>query len=275
MKRALVIVAVLTVFAVSLPESFADIFYATRDNGNDHNGGEYYVNRGARQSVRAGKGTGQETWYGDFDTAAMLAWEAANPLQAGQSYQFTLYLKGSGEWLAVDNLSVKTLNLLNDWVEGDSSSGNFTQWGWTDPFNNPAATAYYSATYEDPLSPGNPDLARSVRWTSPAGAQGQYNGNNSLHDLTNTAQLWGSPVETGYYMGALLDDAIVNDLLNNPLNRGLGTWNDVTAGNDSVYTQNAAIGNRPYIEAFVVVPEPATLGLLLLGGVAGLIRRRR
>jgi len=249
-----------------------------RDNGSNLNDNEQYNNRGACGGIRGAKGPYGECYYADFfvgtdalEDGSLRKLMADNPLlNATEQYRFTFYFMPyddpvSGSW--PDNgtdpdAQLWTLNLLYDWAEGDGPS-LFTQWNWTDPTVNPAATDLYAQTYEDPANAGNPDPARCVQWTTEAGTpQGRYYNNNALHKLQNSTDIYVDP-STDYdtYVGVVLDydpdddplnpTKVVNDLLYNPLNRGIafkGLLWDLTY----MYTNDAADGQRPYLELAVV-----------------------
>jgi hypothetical protein len=92
---------------------------------------------------------------------------------------------------------------------------------------------------------------------------------------------WDGAFMAGGYGGLQSVDvlAIVNSWLGGAANYGLGI-DTVVAG----YTTNLGqhhLGNyvykstMPYLEITMEAPEPMTMGLLAVGGIAALLRRRR
>jgi hypothetical protein len=85
----------------------------------------------------------------------------------------------------------------------------------------------------------------------------------------------GNAVSDGWYK-VEINPEIITDIINNPENKGLVFTGYVPGGggfgNENVYSHRGSIANAPYLE-IEVVPEPATMVLLALGGIA-LLRRR-
>jgi len=237
MKRSLVILAVVGLFAsVSMGEKF----YVTRDTGI--NNGDPYDNQGARSTVRSAKWGASESYLFDFDTDAILSFLGGRPIS---DFTFTLYIMPSSGWPATPvSVQVQTVNALYDWVEGDDPN-RFNSFGWTE--GTPAATSEYAQTYWVDVD-GTPtlDAANSIAWT-------REDGTPETHfkylpaKFTNSASLSGSSADHGKYISVVLDEALVNDLLNNPYNRGLRLYRN---GPDNLenYTREADISQRPYLE---------------------------
>jgi len=242
--------------------------------------GEMLIGSGASTATRFAKMLYNETYLCDFDTAAINTWITANPLPADQYYSVSWNVKLNGGWGVQTpaggntyNESFATpqsLNIRYDWVEGDQVRG-LSGWNsdqgvardylnWT--FGTASATAMYSQCYNyfDPTSTGSPDLgrkldeAKSVMWTTEAGIMcdstryGNFWASSQISRYTNSVNITGTYGDNGSYRGVVLDPILVQDLLNNPMNRGLRCVGDgVGAENISIYTRESTTANRPYI----------------------------
>jgi len=319
MKRTVFILIVLALAApVVLAHTDPDPpvpnrFYPNRDNGNNYNDGEVPNNRGKVAWIRGAKGQWGETYYCDFDTDAIQAWMDANPLGVDEQYVWTFSIQPNGSW-PNDNdpagyeAEVWTLNLQNDWAEGDGMDA-FSAYNWTP--GTLAATDFY-AQHSWKLVGGLPadDVANCVPWVDQEGnTHGRYIYSNELHKIQNSENFWANYeyYTDGYTRASVvLDEAVWQDLMTNEFNRGLALNGTTGWQNSTIYSTDQDNANQePYIEITIEpipqplpwpgdtndddkvdgadytvwadgtnVPEPATLLLVLVGaGVA--IRRKR
>lgn len=85
----------------------------------------------------------------------------------------------------------------------------------------------------------------------------------------------------GRFFGYTLKDADGNVLVDNPVIGQGGDWSDYSISfnsglNDVVYLDFTSYsGDAVTIDEVSLVPEPATMGLLAIGGLVGLIRRKK
>ncbi len=232
-------------------------FYVTRDNGV--NCADAYDNQGATSDVRSAKWGADESYLFDFDTAAILAFMGSNPIS---DYSFTLYVMPSSGWPASPaTVNVQTVNTNYNWAEGDDAA-RFNSFGWTE--GTPAATGEYAQCYWKDVG-GTPtlDVDNCVAWTREDGtpeSEFKYLPVN----FTNSSSLVGSSADHGTYISVVLDEALVNDLLNNAKNRGLRLYRADGADNLQNYTREAAANQRPYLEVVYIAgpvgPEVAFTG---------------
>ena len=277
MKKALAFVAVLGLVGSA---AVADIFNTTKDNSVLGHSAERLLNCGATSNNRVAKWS-QHLMVLDFDTAAMKAFETANPLGAGQYYQAELFLRVYSGWGATPrNVGLGTLNVGVDWAEGDGNWGNY---GWS-AGTGASIYAYAEAYWQvndngtttctgDDFTEIDPTL--SVPWKNEAGTA-VSNLPSLPINLTNSVNFVASSADHGSYVGVVLDAAVYDDLVNNSLNRGLRTFHIDDHDNNSkvAFREQSGGAQTPYIE-LTVVPEPFSLALLGLGGLGLLIRRKR
>jgi hypothetical protein len=280
MKKALAFVCVLGFVASA---AVADVFNATKDNSVLGHSTERLINHGGRGADRVAKWT-QHLMAVDFDTAAIKAFEAANPLGPGEYYQAELFLMPSGGWPPAPTtrtVGIRTLNSDSDWAEGDGS--NWSDYNWSEPAGG-SIYAYAEAHWRmnDNGTPADTtddfkeiDPATSVPWKQEDGTP-VSNYPSLPANFTNSVDFAASDADHGSYVGVVLDAVVYDDLVNNAKNRGLRTYQtDSSYNNSSVYFREQSGGaNTPYLEV-TVVPEPFSLALLGLGGLGLLIRRKR
>jgi hypothetical protein len=218
----------------------------------------------------------------DFDTDAILAWMAANPLSGAQYYQYELYVNINSGWGVApgSTVNVRTLNSNSDWDEGDGD-GSYTFYNWT--ADTGASVYEYAQCYWKDDGAGGRELddTKSVEWQEEDGTA-VSNLLNLPYSYQNAVDLVASEDDDLTYVSVVLDDDgdatnmnwLIEDLLNNDKNRGLRFWSD-TYANKAIYTKdNAGTSRDPYVEV-TIVPEPVTLGLLGLGFVGLIAVRRR
>jgi hypothetical protein len=224
-------------------------FNCNRDSGVAHDTGDLDLNRGHTAIVRGAKGNYATSWLGDWDTAAILTWQGSHPLGAGQSYQYQFQIMPTGDfWVGVTNVGVATVNLSKDWAEGDGTGGypgGATFGNWT--AGTGAVNLLYAAAYwKDPGTGKVYDTALCVPWTDEAGnVVTTYKYATSLHKFINTASLAVDATLMNQYASVVLDADVVNDLLNNPKDRGLTLNGGANWNNNEVYTANSA--NAPQL----------------------------
>lgn len=265
MKRLLVIAV-----AVSLCASVAVAgdYYPIKDSGSAGHSAENLSNQGAKSPDRAMKWR-QHCLLMDFDWAAIEADLLANP-----GYHAELGLVPVTDNLEYFFCSLQLAGNDVDWVEGDGT--NWNNFNWTAPDVNPAVTNQYSQTIamDDPLNPGTwilDPVASTGAW--PWGdLTGKRNnaGYRNANDMT-----FG---KGGVYAWAVLDAAFLGHLIagttpEGEASVGLYTYDYMGFGsNESVYLSESGQATSPMVR---VVPEPASMLLIGLGGIAMLLRKRR
>ena len=276
MKKALALVAVLgLVGSAAVAAPIVQEFPCNRDTGLSGYSSEVYIGTGARSSVCAAKAYQHQAVF-DWDTDAIKAYIAANQPAGWPMVVELAVALASG--VTAREVEVSTI-LGNDWIEGDGSSnaGPFL-WsigtlGATTMF---AQTAYIDAD-GDPLTTGDrtEDPANSVVWTDGVNPVGSFRDIYDTPPMTNSVGLVydGTEVQTDY-TSCVLDAAVVDDLLNNALNRGL-FMHDTEWGNMNVYMREQGGGSVAPKLIVTFVPEPLSLALLGFGGLGLLIRRKR
>ena len=284
MKTALAFVCVLGLVASA---AVADIFNTTRDNSVLGHSQERTINCGASSNNRIAKNT-QHMMIMDFDTDAMKAFEVANPLAVGEYYKYELFLSVYSGWAVTPAaVNIRTLNSASEWAEGD---GNWADLDWTP--GTPASIYGYAQAYWQVNDNGTTtctgddykevDPALSIKWQDETSGSDVSNLPGLAHNYQNNLDFVASSADHDNYVGVVLDDdadpmnlnLLVDDLLNNTLNRGLRTWKDAYGNEKVAFREQSGGARTPYIEV-TVVPEPFSLALLGLGGLGLLIRRKR
>lgn len=283
MKKLLVMSVVLATATWVLA---ADMQFAVnRDAGNDMNA--VHTSGGADPNVRGAKNPWDEdTSYYDWDTAAVDAWINANGGRA-QVASVEFFIKpytcpGQGTTVGIQ---VFTLQSQNDWAEGDGTAYNGGSWNWTQ--GTPSSTYSNAREYwlvNDNGTPGDTsddfnqmDAAQTVPWLDAGGTARSINA-TQLRGMQNSVD-W-DPGDVGdVYYGVALDTAFWTDILDNANNRGIILWDELDAPNPDENWQvhmreDAGGANAAYLKV-TMVPEPASMTLLVLGGLGVLLRKKR
>jgi hypothetical protein len=261
MRKALAILAVCCLASTA----FGLDFYATRGAAINRAGGEEYASGGAMSQARIAKYR-QHYHLLDFDWAAIKAY--ADTLAAPV---YELSIKSADDRLngIVARIVISSNDV--DWVEGDGNS-QFTNFSWTNPTVNPAVTSQYAQTYEDALNPGNPDLAQCIGpWP-----WGDFDAMRSRAGFFDTGGIVMGLAGVRSYepLDQWFMDQIFSglDIDNRPIH-GIYTYDKNGVGsNGEAYLSDAGQADSPFIR---VTPEPATLMLVAVGGVAMLLRKKR
>lgn len=271
MSKGLAILAVLGLSTWVAPaDEVVEVFYPTRDASITRALREEYASGGILTQCRIVVSR-QHFLLMDFDWAAMKAFVDSYP---GWTATFELGLTPSDDRLGDYPVTARIVMIGNDvdWVEGDGNS-QFTNFCWTDPTVNPAVTGQYAQTYEDPLNPGNPDLARCIGpW--PGGDFDAFRNTSGYYDSGGIVfgpygvRAW-EPLD-GWFMDQIFSGF---DIDGRPI-RGIYTYDsDSMLISGEAYTSDAGQDKSPVIRV-TLVPEPGALALLGIGGLA-LLRRKR
>lgn len=268
MKKLLVIAV-----AVSLCASVASAgtYYPIRDSGINKACGstwcEAHTNMGAITQCRFMKGR-QHFLLMDFDWAAIEAEMLANPTYYARFSMVPVNDDAQYRWISLQLSENST-----DWIEADGAS-QFTEFNWTDPTVNYAVTSQYSQTI------GMDDGAGGV-----------------VVDPTNSAGSWpwgdfdGKRLRPGYRNAYDLTLGVGGGRTYTVLHKAwlqyLFDGNTPDGGpsvgfytfdsgnfflNAEAYTSDAGQALSPRID---VMPEPASMLLIGLGGIGLLLRKRR
>lgn len=273
--------AVVSVASLALGAPSMD-FPATKDTGMDMNNAN--GNAGAAGMVRGAKATWREnsSWY-DFNTTEIEAYIAANG-GMGMVQKVEFFIRPATLWARPDDttgIKVFGIQSQNDWAEGDGGS-IWNNYNWTE--GSLAATVNYAqhdyTTVGGTLPPA--DGPGCVPWVDVGGTQRTIRDSQmwpiqNANDFISPADRAGWAAAP-YDIGVVLDPAMVADLLTNPLNRGIILWELVDLGhpdeNWQVYMRDQGNQPDPYIRV-TLIPEPASMLLIAVGGVGALLRRRR
>ena len=217
------------------------------------------ANYGNSDAKRAAKHRQETTWYGDWSDADLtdLGNQLATLASGGGTYGTDYY--------------VEFRTATNDW--GMHGGASFV----------PEVAAFMSAVDWTETGATNNVASPGVSWATPGYAYVTFWG---LPEIMNTAPVvggWGTASTGGNVSRntAMLDQALVNALLNDPNCRGLrmedyiasGWFNDVNMAKERWGGAGAARLVLFFSEPVLPIPEPAGLGLIGLA-MLGLRKRR-
>jgi hypothetical protein len=210
----------------------------------------------------------QQTWNSDFSSSSVLDMSSAQPGAATGFHEFAVKFQLNGAATGEDfrgiGFSLSSAGAGTTLATQPFGSGST---GWlptTAEYDPPGPPAKYNI-FETNADPSN-DLLNIVVIQSNAGKA------NTLQSGEASAQAGGFPTELGLFYvqwdGVSSATLSVNpstgpDIFSYFTNNGSGTGGNANVSNANV------LG-----DSFVLVPEPATLGLLGLGALMGLRRRR-
>ena len=264
------LLAILVVFCLA-SAVMADDFYPTKDTPINKAGGEQYSSGDTCTQARVAKYR-QHYFLMDFDWAAIKAY--ADTLAAPV---FELSMKAVAGDDRLDGIPARIVISSNDvaYVESDGNS-QFTNFSWTNPTVNQAVTSQYAQTIamDDPANPGTL-IVDPVASTGPW-PWGDFDGMRSRAGFFDTGGITFGLGGVRVYepLDQWFMDQIFTglDIDNRPI-VGIYTFDKTNAGsNGEAYLSDAGQADSPFIR---VTPEPATLMLVAVGGVAMLLRKRR
>ena len=222
---------------------------------------EEFSNFGASTEVR-GRKWNQHAVIMDWDTAAIKSFIAAN-VDTTKPMEWTLnvYARTAPK---ID-IPIETLESLNDWVEGDGGSflPGYQNLNW-DPETKASTTNFaQTAMMEDDDGEYVLDLANSLPWVDNDSGTGGIDDNQygvlnrpdhftdgqRMPDYRNSnlllMQVVDDAVIDGTYASVLLDNGLIDELLNDPANRGIifgggpPEWTDFLDDNWEIYTRES------------------------------------
>lgn len=285
MRNALVLFTVVALVASVAIAAPVEEFIVTKDTGNDQNSGN--ANAGAAQAVRGAKNPWKEdTSYYDWENSQEISdWIDANGGRAMvQKVEFcirpvTLWGRHDPDPDTV-GIHVYGLQLTVDWAEGDGTS-IWPAFNWTK--RGPAATFNHCQSFYDDVddTPASGDEVLgldAIQWTDKDGIARGNVADSNLWPIRNANDLIAPVQWDSGYVCVELDPAFWEDILDNELNRGIILWDMEDCPhpdeNWQVYMKEQGAGYEPLLKV-TMIPEPASLALLAIGGVAALIRRKR
>jgi len=283
MPRALAILAVLGLLS-SVSFGVTATFNDLQDTSIHGHSSEYLQNYGGAARSNTIQGY-QGLLLADWDTAAIKTWMDSQTLAEGESFKVTLQLTcGSANTTAGKVMQVLTY-AGNQWAEG-ANNGTAVTTIYSPGVIGPATScAAQTFMIDDGMGNLSLDTLHSVPWTRGDGTTAAMTSAAGFRDnvsllapgagiLTNSATYTTTGTEVdGTKVFVVLDAAVWGDLLNNSANQGLWTRGPDTTKTMPVYQkdQNATVGPKLIVE---IVPEPATLSMLVLGGIGALLRRK-
>jgi len=249
-SRVAACMVVLTVVSAESAMAQVEVFPVNRDVGINGYPGEEYTNTGASPTVRGAKYRQHAALF-DWDTEAIKVFLAANPGQV--SATFSIYPLGTPD----TDVTVQTVESLEDWVEGDGAGGCCQIFSWTE--GTPAVTHFYAQTFYLPGPVEDPD--QSVPWLndedgSQYGFMNTGPGGGALPNFINSTPLELASWEVGTFISVPLDEDLFTDLLENENNRGLRLAAPTSGSNWMVSMKEQAGGAEAAFLEVTVIPQP-------------------
>jgi hypothetical protein len=242
--------------------------YPTRDAAvNKVVGWEEYTNGGACTQARFMKGR-QHYFLMDFDWAAIEADLLANP---GYHAEFSMVPASDASNFMWCSLQISENTV--DWIEGDGPD-QFTNFNWTNPTVNYALTSQYSQTIG--MDDGAGGVVVDPVNSTGAWPWGDFDGKRNVAGFRNATDITFST--SGVRVYTPLDPVWLGHLIagttpDGGVSVGFYTYDSTSFfQNNEAYLSDAGMALSPMIS---VVPEPASMLLIGLGGIGLLLRKRR